>query len=200
MKRTLLALMLAVGFTLSAACLSTTGAAMAAPTVTELTFCESWDFESGYYTVATPDGQSNYGALYWSANFYDTLVQYDDGEFVPGLAESWEVSDDGTVYTFKLREGVKFSDGADFTSEAVKKSFEAAPVNLGQYNGSYGTLTTLFKEIICPDDHTVELHLTQPYYGTLKDLTMTVPMGIVNPAMLAEDYTPSDAFRTGTYG
>ncbi|MDR2615057.1 MAG: ABC transporter substrate-binding protein [Oscillospiraceae bacterium] len=168
--------------------------------VTELTFCESWDFESGFYTIASPDTQSNYGALYWSVNFYETLVNYDDGEFVPGLAESWEVSGDGAVYTFKLRQGVKFSDGSDFTSAAVKKSFEAAPVNLGPYNGSYGTLTTLFDEIVCPDDYTVELHLTQPYYGTLKDLTMLVPLAIVNPAALGDDLSPGDSFKAATHG
>jgi nickel transport system substrate-binding protein len=168
--------------------------------VTELTFCESWDFEAGFYTIGLPDTQANFGALYWSANFYETLVNYDDGEFVPGLAESWEVSGDGTVYTFKLRQGVKFSDGSDFTSAAVKKSFEAAPVNLGAYNGSYGTLSTLFKEIACPDDYTVELHLTQPYYGTLKDLTTLVPLAIVNPAMLNDDLTPGDSFKSATHG
>lgn len=200
MKRKRLALMLAVALMLSIAVLPKVGAAQAEPTVTELTFCESWDFEYGYYPVATPDRQTNYGFLYWAANFYDTLVRYDDGEFVPGLAESWEISGDGTVYTFKLREDVKFSDGSAFTSEAVKKSFEAAPVILGQYNGSYGTLTTLFQEIVCPDEHTVELHLTQPYYGTLKDLTMTVPLGIVNPAVLDENGMPGDAFLAATHG
>jgi nickel transport system substrate-binding protein len=174
--------------------------APAAERVTELTFCESWDFEPGFYTIGLPDTQANYGALYWAANFYETLVNYDNGKFVPGLAESWEVSDGGTLYTFKLRQGVKFSDGSDFTSEAVKKSFEAAPVNLGPYNGSYGTLSTLFEEIVCPDDHTVELHLTQPYYGTLKDLTMLTPLAVVNPAALGGDLTPGDSFKTATHG
>ena len=55
-------------------------------------------------------------------NVYETLVFY-DGEstdkFVPQLAESWEVSEDGTTYTFKLRSGVKFHDGADMTASDV---------------------------------------------------------------------------------
>jgi len=60
-------------------------------------------------------------------NVYETLVFY-DGEhtdkFVPQLAESWEVSEDGTVYTFKMRSGVKFHDGADLTASDVAYSFQ----------------------------------------------------------------------------
>src|SRR5690349_13498793 len=60
-------------------------------------------------------------------NVYETLVFY-DGEatdkFVPQLAESWETSEDGTVYTFKIREGVKFHDGADMTPSDVAYSFQ----------------------------------------------------------------------------
>lgn len=48
----------------------------------------------------------------------------ENGEMVPCLAESWENSDDGLVWTFKIREGVKFSNGNDMTPEAVKASLE----------------------------------------------------------------------------
>src|SRR5579883_3617409 len=43
---------------------------------------------------------------------------------VPALAKSWEISKDGTQYTFKLREGVKFHDGSPFDAEAVKFNFD----------------------------------------------------------------------------
>jgi peptide/nickel transport system substrate-binding protein len=60
-------------------------------------------------------------------NVYETLVFYDGDatdKFVPQLAESWETSDDGTVWTFKIRSGVKFHDGADLTPSDVAYSFQ----------------------------------------------------------------------------
>lgn len=56
---------------------------------------------------------------------YDTLVDANEKlEVVPGLAESWEISDDGLTYTFSLRQGVKFHNGREFTSDDVKYSYE----------------------------------------------------------------------------
>ena len=55
----------------------------------------------------------------------ETLVRFDEkGEIVPCLAESWENSEDGKTWTFKIREGVKFSNGDDMTPEMVKSSLE----------------------------------------------------------------------------
>ncbi|MGH7318504.1 MAG: ABC transporter substrate-binding protein [Candidatus Rokuibacteriota bacterium] len=57
---------------------------------------------------------------------YDTLIRRDprDGQtIIPDLAQKWDISPDGKVYTFHLRKGVKFHDGADFTAEDVKATF-----------------------------------------------------------------------------
>ncbi len=61
------------------------------------------------------------------ANVFEGLTRIDEkGQVQPALAESWTVSDDGKVYTFKLHTGVKFHDGSDFNAEDVKFSLDRA--------------------------------------------------------------------------
>ena len=148
-----------------------------------ITVTENWDFSVGFYPVITPMVSSTYGAGFCSRNFYNTLVSYDDNGKIQGeLAETWEISDDGKTYTFHLRDGVKFSDGTPLTSEAVKMTLEAVVTNLGPQNGAFGKLTTLFDKLETPDEKTFVMTLKTPYYAALDNLTMALPLGIVNPA------------------
>ena len=148
-----------------------------------ITVTENWDFSVGFYPVITPMVSSTYGAGFWSRNFYNTLVSYDDNGKIQGeLAETWEISDDGKTYTFHLRDGVKFSDGTPLTSEAVKMTLEAVVTHLGPQNGAFGKLTTLFDKLETPDEKTFVMTLKTPYYAALDNLTMALPLGIVNPA------------------
>lgn len=67
-----------------------------------------------------PDGDARF---VWS-QIYETLVRLDeDLNLVPGLAESWEPQENGKVWIFHLRKGVKFHDGTPFTADAVKYSY-----------------------------------------------------------------------------
>src|SRR5262245_9823895 len=60
-------------------------------------------------------------AYYLKGNIFNPLVTVDvDLNFVPELAESWEIQEHGKVYVFHLRQGVKFHDGTDFNAEAVR--------------------------------------------------------------------------------
>ncbi|MCE8518502.1 ABC transporter substrate-binding protein [Ruegeria pomeroyi] len=60
-------------------------------------------------------------------NIFEGLTRFmGDGSIVPALAESWEISGDGTVYTFKLHEGVTFHDGSSMDAEDVKFSLDRA--------------------------------------------------------------------------
>ncbi len=61
------------------------------------------------------------------ANIYEGLIKVDQGgQFIPGLATSWEVAPDGKVYTFHLRKGVKFHNGEAFNAQAAKWNIERA--------------------------------------------------------------------------
>ena len=167
-----------------------------------LNLAESWDFQY-FYTIITPEvsSSSGYDITYYLTSFYDTLFEYNtDGEVVGVLAEDWAMSEDGKTYTFQIKQGVKFSDGSDLTAEDVAKSILAVPVNLGHYNGSYGRLSTIIEDAVVVDEYTVELHLTQPYYNTLRELCLANPFGIVSSEQFNEDLTAKDTFRTATYG
>lgn len=61
------------------------------------------------------------------ANVFEGLTRFaSDGSIVPGLAQSWDVNDDGTVYTFHLADGVNFHDGTTMDGEDVKFSLDRA--------------------------------------------------------------------------
>lgn len=70
---------------------------------------------------------------------YEGLVQLDtDLKAIPGAAESWKVSEDGKTYTFKLRAGLKYSDGKPLTAKNFEYAFKRAadPIVAGQYQSS----------------------------------------------------------------
>ncbi len=186
-------------------CISAIGCNGKKTTDTTITVSESWEFVS-FYPVASPENSTNFGSAYWSRNFYDTLVEYDDNGMIQGaLAESWTVSDDGKTYTFKLRSGIKFSDGTPLTANDVKATFDAAHINLGAYLGSYGKVGALITSTEAKDDLTFVITLSNPYYAALNDLTFcnvygTLPARVFeNGATAAFDYLSDMTIGTGPY-
>ena len=124
-------------------------------------------------------------------NLYDGLVQFQDGslDVEPALATSWEVSDDGTVYTFELREDVTFHDGTPFNAEAVKFNFDRM---LNEDHPYYDTgpfpLSFYFssiQETRVVDEYTVQLVLGEPFAPLISNLAY--PTGLlVSPAAVRE--------------
>lgn len=102
------------------------------------------------------------------ASLYDKLVDIDPkGEIQPMLAKSYEISDDGKTYTFKLEEGVKFHDGEPFDAEAVKFNFD----RYMEKDSTRSTEVAPIESVEAVDDMTVEVKMKQPFAPFLAVLT-----------------------------
>ncbi len=104
-------------------------------------------------------GQSWGGDIALSAALYDWLVEIDEeGNLVPELASSWE-STDGKTWTVKLREGVKFQDGSDFTADDLIFCVERTQdEELGHVDQDAFSVVESINKI---DDYTVEFVLSE---------------------------------------
>jgi peptide/nickel transport system substrate-binding protein len=119
------------------------------------------------------------------SSVYDTLVfRGEDGAFVPGLAERWEVSPDGRQYTFHLRRGVRFHDGSEFDARAVKANLDRIldPETKSQ---KARFLIDAVDSVTVLDDFTVRLELSEPFAPLLDSLSQ-VYTGMASPAALEE--------------
>ena len=113
-------------------------------------------------------------------NIFESFVKEDLTEadvitpkLVPGLATSWEVSDDGTQYTFHLREGVTFHDGEPFDADAVIFNFsrfwdKESPNYFEKSAAFVSAYTQWIKDVEKVDDMTIQITLTQPNYEWLR--------------------------------
>jgi peptide/nickel transport system substrate-binding protein len=120
-----------------------------------------------------------------SRPYSDSLVwQTEKGEFVPWLAESWRISPDGKLYTFKLRKGVTFTDGAKFDANAVKANFDyiVNPATKSQLSAAY---FSPYEKSVVIDDETVEVHLKQAYSAFINILAQSY-FALLSPKQIAE--------------
>jgi peptide/nickel transport system substrate-binding protein len=102
------------------------------------------------------------------ASLYDKLVDIDEnGEIVPMLAKSYDVSDDGKVYTFHLRDGIKFHDGTEFNAEAAKYNLE----RYQEEDSVRSTEVEPIESVEAVDEYTVRVTLSEPFAPFLAVLT-----------------------------
>lgn len=160
------------------------GAAAAADAKT-LVYCSEGSpegFNPQLYTAGTTFDASSH-------TIFNKLVQFERGEttVIPGLAESWEVSDDGMTYTFHLRKGVKFHSNKDFAptrdfnAEDVVWTFERQlkadhpfhSVSGGTYEYFQGMdMPNLLKAVEKVDDYTVRFVLNRPEAPFIANMAM----------------------------
>ena len=114
--------------------------------------------------VSTLDPAIGYDWQNWSIikSLFDGLMDYKPGttELVPDLAESYEITNDGKTFTFKLRSGAKFHNGRELTAEDVKYSIDRVrdPATQSPGAGFFGSLDT----ITVVDPTTIKFDLSRP--------------------------------------
>ncbi|WP_102106703.1 ABC transporter substrate-binding protein [Oceaniglobus roseus] len=95
------------------------------------------------------------------SNVFEGLTRFaSDGSIVPGLAQSWDISDDGLTYTFHLKDGVTFHDGSTMDGEDVKFSLDRARAE-DSTNAQKGLFAPI-SEVTVEDPLTVKVTLAQP--------------------------------------
>jgi len=97
---------------------------------------------------------------------FDNLIRRDPRDsgrtIIPDLAHSWEIAKDGKTYTFFLRKGVLFHDGAELTAEDVKATFDRIAKPPQGISISRGILFKAVSEINARDKYTIEFKLSEP--------------------------------------
>jgi peptide/nickel transport system substrate-binding protein len=147
--------------------------------VDELSFANSWDMYSWHVLRAT----------------CDALLKLNDDtlELEGAIAQSWDVSDDGLVYTFHIRPGITFTDGTVCDANAVKFSLDRTL----RLDGPKGAVSLIYviNTISVLDDLTVQITLDQPDVTFLLAMTNQIAPAMIYSAASA----PGDEFDRGRY-
>lgn len=126
--------------------------------------------------------------MFAQAMVYEPLVRYRaDGTVIPWLAESWEASGEGRVYTFRLRRDVTFSNGEPFDAAAVVANIDAALANRERH--AWLELANQIRAVEATGSHTVRLTLKDAYYPLLQELALPRPFRFVAPSQFVDGGT-----------
>lgn len=118
------------------------------------------------------------------------------GRVQPNLAESWEISSDGKLYTFRLRRGVLFHHGQEMTAHDAKFSLD---YTLNPGNGAYGRVQmNLVERVEAPERYLLKIYLKGPSAAFLSLLTSIQSFSVVPKGSIPEGVTKPTAFPPGT--
>ena len=109
---------------------------------------------------------------------FDPLVQYGpEGKFLPGLAQSWDISSDRRTVTFHLRPNVRFSDGSPWNAQTALLSLHQWVGNekIASFLGSAGRISS----VEATGDLTLVMRLKEPYFPLLQELSLVRPVRFV---------------------
>jgi len=144
-------------------------------------------------TTLDPANSYDYWTWFVFQNTAQALVGFKPGttEIVPLLAQSWTTSPDGKIYTFRLRRGVTFTDGAPFNAQAVKFSFDRA-FRLKGPEGALGLIENI-QSVDVVDASTVRFTLKAADATTLSRLSESIAISVIT----SPKSTPANAFAKG---
>lgn len=171
------------------------------------TLVQAWAFDD---TITLDPAESfELSPAEFIGNAYDMLVRLDIDDTTkvkPGVAESWEISDDGLTYTFKLKPGIKFASGNPLTAEDVAWSFERvvkldkSPAFILTQFGLTGDNVT--EKARAVDDTTFVFTVDKPYAPSFVLNCLTATVGAILDKKLVTEHaqatTPSDDYKYDT--
>ena len=146
-----------------------------------------------------PHTVSSYSSYQILNNVLEGLTFYDDElNLVPWLAESWEQSEDGLTWTFKLREGIKFHNGREMTAEDVKWSFERL-IDPETGSGNAARVGPPDTKIEVIDDYTVAITHPEPFGIFPQSIGFDKSSGIMAKESVGDDGLVEIAIGTGPF-
>ena len=140
------------------------------------------------------------GEMYAQEMLYESLVNITEDGYEGCLAENWDISEDGKIYTFHIRKGVTFSDGTVCDANAVKANFDAIIENKDRH--TWLEMMNLLVGVSAPDADTFVIELSEPYYPMLTELGVTRPFAMISSAAMKDGSTKdgvNEYIGTGAY-
>jgi peptide/nickel transport system substrate-binding protein len=152
----------------------------------------------GTFTNANPIYATSEADVTVAHLVFSGLLKYDANNQLEGdLAESWKVNDRGTVYTFRLRPGLKWQDGQNLTAKDVVFTYQTIqnPDAQSPFNSSWSNIT-----VIAPDDRTVVFTLANPLISFPYNLTGGILPAHLLAKVPAADLRSANFNTTGPIG